>query len=296
MKFEWPAQSSQRFQKEILTATHDLHLLDEFSDAGLAAILDDYPREKLGVYKFPPHSEGIVEAIHGKAPDHSGEELLQAVQKGEIWLNLRAVNQHLERFSPIADAIFDQLQNAGGSRIFKRDVGLLISSPNIHVHYHLDIPVVCLVQIRGKKTIHLYPPKEPFATLSQIEGVVMRERDEEMYFEDSFEKDATVMELSPGDALTWPQNAPHRVQNAGMMNVSLSCEFLTVPAVVRANAHFTNAILRRKLGLNPNLGSSLAPTTIAKAGLARLLKVAMRPPEAAPTPISFELERTSDRS
>ena len=289
MGFEWDDNIRTGFRRETVMARHDLHMRDSFTDDGLADVLDRYPRERLGIFSFPPHSEGRVKARHGRAPDLSGADLVEAVRTGAIWLNLRAASHHLPEFADMAGEIFGSLSAATGQKVLKPDVGVLISSPGIHVHYHLDIPVVTLVQIRGDKTLHLYPAREPFASDSQIESIVLRENEEEVDFCDNFEAAATQVTLQPGMALTWPQNAPHRVQNGEMMNVSLSCEFMTLPALVRANALFANGLIRRRLGGTPKLPSRVGPSVVARAGLARAMKLFHKTPERGPTPISFEL-------
>lgn len=289
MKFDWPGGMAAGFGREVYRARHDLHESELFTDDGLAELLDTYPRDKLGVYRFPPHGEGITRAAHGRAPEISGADLLNAVAQGEIWLNLRAVNREIEAYDKIEAAVFGALEDASGVRTRKRDIGVLISSPNIQVHYHLDIPLVCLVQLRGVKRLYLYPTGAPYAGAEQVEAIAMRLQDEELTFEQGFEAAAQVIEMHPGMALTWPQNAPHRVENADCLNVSLSCEFMTLPALVRANALYTNGQLRRRLGLRPSLPGKPGPAAFGKAALARGLKLIARPPAAAPTPISFEV-------
>jgi CelD/BcsL family acetyltransferase involved in cellulose biosynthesis len=289
MRFEWPDNTKGRLRHELLTATHDAHTSPHFTDEGLAKLLDIYPRENLGIYKFPPHAEGRVQAIHGQAPNLSGAEILKAVETGQIWLNLRKVNDVLPEYETIAKDIFGQLDAASGEGTLKRDVGVLISSPNIHVHYHLDVPMVCLVQIRGEKTLHLYPPHPPFAPDNQIEAVALKEREEDIEFLDAFDASATKIVMQPGLAVTWPQNAPHRVQNGNMMNVSLSCEFMTAPALIRANAIYTNGVIRRRLGHTPAPLKKVGPQMIAKAAIARGIKLFNRPTGRGPTPITFQL-------
>lgn len=290
MGYHWPNNMQQAFAREIITANHDLHERALFSDSGLADLLDRYPRERLGLYTFPVHQEGRVLPLHGRAPDLSGEALLNAVRSGHIWLNLRAASDHLPDFAELRDELFASIEAASGQRTLKQDVGVLISSPNVHVHYHLDIPLVCLVQVRGTKTLHLYPAREPFAPLDQMEAVALREREEDIAFRAEFEAQAEAIKLHPGQAVTWPQNAPHRVQNGDMMNVSLSCEFMTVPGLLRANAIYANGVLRRRFGARPRLPQSLGAGLIARAALARALKLVHRPPEKAPVPVSFEID------
>lgn len=291
MQVNWPARTKDAFHKEIITATHDTASDAMFQDAELSILLDRYPREKMGIYIFPEHGEGRVKALHGRASDLNGAELLEAVKAQRIWLNLRAVNSIMPEYADFCEAFFKQMEAATGARIFKRDVGLLISSPNIHVHYHLDIPMVCLVQLRGTKTLHLYPATAPYATNDQIEAVALRERDEDIHFEHRFESAKTEIRLEPGMLVTWPQNAPHRVQNGDCMNVSLSCEFMTPQAFVRANAIYANGVLRRQFGQDLKMPEKLGPQLFAKAGIARMMKAVRRPPAQSPTPISFEISK-----
>lgn len=295
MEFSWPDDTAGQFGTTPILGRHGLHESPLASDDGLAELLDAYPRDKLGVYTFPPHAEGRVEARHGRAPDIAGADLLEAVRAGRIWLNLRAVNEQVAAHEGLGDAVFGPLEAAAGIRTLKRDIGVLISSPGIHVHYHLDIPLVCLVHLRGAKTLYLYPPKAPFAPLDQIEAVALREREEDIAYRDDFEAEAAVFTLQPGQAITWPQNAPHRIQNGDSLNVSLSCEFMTPKALLRANAIYTNGVMRRSLKMQPRLPETVGPGLLGKAVMARGLKALRRGPPPQVTPITFEVDaRTLD--
>ena len=288
--YVWPEGMAKGFGREVYGARHNGHLSPLFTDEALARLLDEYPRDKLGVYKFPDHAEGKVKGIHGCAPDMTGAEILEAVKTGELWLNLRAVNREVEAYSELADSLFRQLEAATGTKTLKQDMGVLISSPNIHVHYHLDIPLVCLVQVRGVKTLYLYPAGAPFAEPEQLEDIVLRTQDEELRYLNEFEEHVRVVEMKPGMALTWPQTAPHRVQNADVMNVSLSCEFMTMPGLLKANALYSNGKLRRAFGYNGAFPQRVGPVTAVKAVAAQALKKIQPVPEKSPTPITFELK------
>jgi hypothetical protein len=290
MQFEWPRIAPSRFGRDVAQIRHDAHLSPLFTDDGLANLLDRYPRDRMGVYMFPPHAEGRVKALHGHARDVAGADLLEAVRNGRIWLNLRAANKHLDDYQAIADALGASVRDTYGQRTFKWDVGVLISSPNIHVHYHLDASPVCLVQIRGRKRVWLYPPTPPYLTAKQVEAVLLREREEDMEFQHAFDTKAAIIDLDPGMAVTWPQFGPHRVQNADMMNVSLSVEFMTPAALIRANAVYANANMRRQLGLNPAMPQEIGPTTIVRAAVSRGIKLVQKPPAKGPTPITFRID------
>ncbi|MAP94295.1 MAG: hypothetical protein CMK07_05030 [Ponticaulis sp.] len=290
IKYTWPENMRAGFGRELYLANHNGGSSPYFTDDALARLLDQYPRERLGVYRFPDHAEGRVKALHGCAPDMSGREILEAVKAGQIWLNLRAVNQHLDEYAALADSLFDQLEVASGQKTMKRDMGVLISSPNIHVHYHLDIPLVCLVQVRGIKTLYLYPVGAPYAEPAQLEDIVLRTQDEELTYRHAFDEAARVIELKPGMAMTWPQTAPHRVQNSDMLNVSLSCEYMTLPALMKANALYMNGKLRRTFGYDQPFPQSAGPLTLVKAASAQALKKIQPVPGKSPTPLTFELK------
>ncbi len=291
MKVTWPDNSKARFGKDNLEASHTIGDNPLFSDAGLAELLDRYPREDLGVWAFEAHREGDTPALRGRAPDASGAEIMAAVRQGKVWLNLREINLKLPDLAPIADEIFDSLQASSSRRIIKRDMGLLISSPNVNVHYHLDIPLVALLQLRGRKRVWLYPLDEKHAPGAFIEDMVHMLKEEDLPFENEFDKNATIIDLKPGMGMTWPQACPHRVQNEDCVNVSLSCEYMTMGALINANAIYTNGLMRKQFNLTPRHPGELTPATLGKAAIARAVKLAARKgPRKSPTPVTFELD------
>lgn len=291
MRLDWPEDFARRFGREVIAARHDVAQMALFSDAGLVDLLDTYPREKLGVWSFGAHREGLAEALRGRAGGLSGQELLDTVKRGHIWLNLRAANRELPSYDALCDAMFDAMSAAAGRRILKRDMGVLISSPNMRVHYHLDIPLVTLLQLRGEKRVWLYPARMPYALDKQIERVALREQDEEIDFRAAYDYAATVIDLKPGDAITWPQMAPHRIQNGDMINVSLSCEFMTLGGLIRANEAYANGVLRQRFGLRPRRSRAHGPRMLAKAGLARVFKAMYgHHPRADVSPVRFEID------
>ena len=295
MSVHWPDQSKSAFGHEILRASHAFEGSNLFDDDGLAHLLDAYPRQSLDIWTFGSNREGENPALRGRAPKLSGKDIMEAVKHGRIWLNLRRAQLELDALKPIADEIFGSIEAATGQRTRKRDMGLLISSPNVHIHYHLDIPMVALFQLRGKKRIWLYPTDEAYAPPSYIEDIVHMIREEDLPYRHAFDRGARVFDLLPGMAVTWPQLAPHRIQNANCVNVSLSCEFMTMKSWVNANAIYTNAFLRKNLRLTPKAVNGLGPATLGKAAFARVHKACTRRgPRTAPTPVSFELDMNSE--
>lgn len=271
----WTDEQAAGFTKELVVTPHNLHERKMFSDDGLADLLDRYPREAFNLYTMDNTPFGAKESFRrGVVGDLSGEEILEAVRRGMLWVNLRRANDHVEEYEALCDEMFGEIDTrTPGVKTFKRDVGVLISSPNARVFYHLDIPLVSLWQIKGEKTMYVYPADAPYVRDDQLEGIVLGETEEEIDYTPDFDAGAEIVKMTPGTMASWPQNAPHRIDNGDCVNVSLSCEFLTMPALVRANALYTNGVLRRRYGKSPEIANDGVAKRYAKAAIARIHKL-----------------------
>ncbi|HTI65999.1 MAG TPA: hypothetical protein VL460_00480 [Caulobacteraceae bacterium] len=269
---DWSDAKAEAFGRETLAFRHGLHERAMFSDEGLVEVLDRYPRDKLGVFTMGEDPVEWRTWRRGTAEGLSGAELLEAVKSGRIWLNLREVNAVLDSYAGLAREIFGDIEAHTGVKTFRHDVGLLISSPNAQVFYHLDATPVTLWQIRGQKRMWVYPRQAPFVTDEEIERIVLRETAEQFPYRPEFDAGAQVQEMTPGVMVSWPQNAPHRLVNGPTLNVSLSIEYLTPPAMLRANVIYANGLMRRRLGARPRLSDGYTPANLAKFGLARTAK------------------------
>ncbi len=289
---DWTPQKAAAFTKQTLEFRHDLHERPMFDDAGLADMLDRYPRDKLGVFTMGHDPVDWMSWRRGSPGKLDGGQLLEAAKTGRIWLNLRAVNDSLSDYAALSDEIFADKAQATGVRTFKRDLGVLVSSANAQVFYHLDVPLVSLWQIRGVKQVNVYPPTDPYVSAQVLERIVLKETAEQFTFQPEWDAGAQSVELTPGKMVTWAQNAPHRIVNGPMLNVSLSIEFMTPAAVMRANLIYANGILRRRAGVeDPQVEAGLSAAALAKLALARMVKASgMQKPNPRVLPISFTLD------
>ena len=293
---QWGAENAARFGRAELRFRHALHERPLFSDAGLEEALDRYPRDQLGVFTMGDDPVDWRSWRRGSAMRNmTGSRLLEAAKTGRLWLNLRQADRHLVEYAVLSDEIFgDMERHVPGLRTFKRDTGLLISSPRAQVFYHFDVPNVTLWGLRGEKTLYVYPPHAPFLDDEDLERTVLREAAEQVAFDPAWDARAQVFPMRPGDMISWRQNAPHRVVNGDSLNVSLSLEYMTPEALMRANIVYANAMLRRNAGMQPRVQEGFGPLALAKLGLARAAKVARRnaPTRTAP-PASFRLDATA---
>lgn len=289
---DWTAEKAQAFGKSNLTFAHDLHERPMFSDDGLIDLLDNYPREKLGVFTMGEDPVAWTTWRKGAAGDLSGRELWEAVNTGRIWLNLRETNRYLPEYDALCGEIFaDKEGHVRGLKTFKRDLGLLISSANAQVFYHLDVPLVSLWQIRGVKQVWVYPVEQPYVSDEALEAIVLRETAEQFAFDPAWDAGAQSVELTPGRMVTWKQNAPHRIENGSMLNVSISIEFMTPEALMRANVIYANGLLRRRMGAEPRVQSGWTPAAMGKLAMARGAKaLRLQKPNPRVLPTSFKLD------
>jgi hypothetical protein len=290
---DWTPQKAAAFGKANLAFRHGLHERPMFADAGLAATLDAYPRDRLGVFTMGTDPVDWRSWRRGHPGDLSGRQLLEAVERGRIWLNLRAVNEHLEPYRALSDEIFADKERHARVRTLKRDVGLLISSPSAQVFYHLDTPLVSLWGIRGQKRAWLYPPEAPYVWDAQLEQIVLRETAEQFAYQPAWDAGAEVHDLSPGRMVTWKQNSPHRIENGPMVNVSLSLEFMTPRAIARANLIYGAGVARRRLGVVRPIRDRLDAEGLALIAAARVAKALKLQTACEKTlPVTFKLDAT----
>jgi hypothetical protein len=287
---DWDKPKAEAFGRAALSFRHDLHERAMFSREALVEVLDRYPRERLGVFTMGEDPVDWRTWRRGTADGLTGEQLMRAAEEGRIWLNLRAMNQVLDSYRSLVGEIFGDLEaNVAGLKTFRHDVGLLISSPRAHVFYHFDAAPVTLWQIRGQKRMWVYPASRPYISEEQIEGLVLGERAEQVPYDPAWDSGAQIHDLTPGVMVSWPQNAPHRLVNGDMLNVSLSIEHLTPSALMRASVLYANGLMRRGLGVRPRLREGYGAANLAKFALARAVK-SVRRPIPARMPITFSLD------
>lgn len=269
----WTPELARRFTRDNLLFDHNLHNSDLFADEALIGLIDRFPREGVEVFTMGYDPARSGQWFFGRRGNLDGRALLEGVKAGRLWLNLRKVNHHDPAVNALCERLFEEIAAKTGISTLKPDLGLLISSPNAHVFYHLDMPLVMLWQLRGTKTVHVYPAASPCIRDADLEAVALRESDEQLPYDPAWDRMALIHDLKPGEMMTWVQNAPHRIVNGDMVNVSLSIEFQTPKALWRANLIYGNGLLRRWFGFKPSLSKRnlwLEPFVVAFARVVKL--------------------------
>jgi hypothetical protein len=252
---------------------HDLHRQPLFGDESLAELIDRHPREHLYVNAMSDDLRDLrwVTVDHGGL---SGQEILTAVQRGRLWVNITRIHACEARVKDLVHELYEDLEaRVPGFEPSDLKATLLVSSPTAQVFYHADAPCNVLWHIRGSKRVFVYPAlDERFATQEQLERIFTREAHESLDYHPELDRHARVFDLRPGQAASWPHNAPHRVVNLGTLNVSLSTEHYTPVARRREHVYQANRFLRQRLGVTAPSKAEQGATATAKVTAYRVLR------------------------
>ena len=123
-----------------------------------------------------------------------------------------------------------------------------------------------LLQIRGKKTVLLWDPRDDEIMTSQQRDLLLSYVGRRPEYKPWFDAKAMRFELAPGLGVHHPFIAPHLVHTGPELSVSLAITFRTHRSDVWTNAHRFNHRLRR-LGLEPRPVGHMAWLDGAKSAM-----------------------------
>jgi hypothetical protein len=255
-----------------LCLTHRLHEMPLFSRDALAALIDSYPREKYGLVHMGAAGQRRFWR-EGEIGGLSGTAVIESIAQGRMWLNLRDVDTVDGRYREVLDAMFAELsERMPGFEPTSYNCGILISSPSAQVYYHCDLPGQNLWQIIGRKRVYVYPTTAPFVTPQQIEDIALFELEVDMPYASWYDEHAQVFDLEPGQMLSWPLNAPHRVENLDCMNVSMTVSFNDESIRRLGHVNLANGLLRNRFGYTPKSRAISGPSYWSKVVLQKALR------------------------
>ena len=126
---------------------------------------------------------------------------------------------------------------------------LFFSSGRCVVHFHADPDQSFLNQIRGSKTVYVYPAKT--VPESAVEKLVYTHNQGTVTYQPEYEASMfPPVHLGPGESVFLPLFAPHRVVNDDDICVSFNVGFHTRKSRRRRAVHIFNLEMRH-LGLRP---------------------------------------------
>lgn len=270
----WQSHHARLFGEHSLQLAHALADSPLFTDAALARLIEKSPREKYHVNYSQKTPGNPPKRREGEIRDLSGAEVLDVVRTGNIWINLTAPADVDPAYGELLESIYAEFEDrVPGFRSYKRRLTLLISSPNVSVKYHSDVPGQSLWQVRGEKKLYVYPAKAPFISQPALEKLILGQlRETDMPFEPWFDDYAEIHELTPGQMIHWPLNGPHRVVNGPMLNVSFTTEHWTDELRKSYAVNYANGIIRGATGAKTLSQQTTGLSYYAKLGLAAGVK------------------------
>ena len=266
----WTPERLEGFGKTPLVLPHGYDRHELFSDTALACLIeklqrDDYYVNTMDMTSHDPCSrrEGIIGGL-------SGEQVLDAVRNGRIWILILQAATRDKRYRDLLEEIYAAIERRMPHfRTTHRKMAILISSPKIQVYYHCDIPGQTLWQVRGVKRVMVYPNRPPFLPQDALERIVTgRAHEISLQHDPAFDTQAMVHDLAPGEMMHWPLNSPHRIINHDCVNVSFTTEHFTPHDRRMYHVNFANGLLRSWLGISPLSQATDMPSYLLKAGLA----------------------------
>jgi hypothetical protein len=242
----WSDDQIRGFRKSPITFRHNLAESGLFDDDALARLLDAYPAELYDINLFDFDAEGQATMRTGARGRLPGREVLEGVKEGRIWVQLRRAEAWYPALTPLMKQAFDEIGGqARGFSPVQLNGQLIMSAPGAKVPFHADAPGVILFHLRGRKRIWIYPVDEAHMPQQGMENIMLKQQTEDLPYRRDMDAAAAVFDLEPGMAASWPLHAPHRIENLGTFNVSLSVDYQTWGSRLTNGAHFANGVLRR---------------------------------------------------
>lgn len=179
-------------------------------------------------------------------------ETIRAIDSACSWAVLKNIEQvpaYHELLLALLGALEDVASAATGAML-RPEGFIFISSPGSMTPYHFDPEHNILLQLRGTKTMTVFPAGDPRFAAPQAHEAYHCGGPRNLPWDDQFAAHGTDYRLQAGEAIFVPVMAPHYVRNGDKPSISLSITWRSEWSFAEIDAHALNARLR-KFGLNP---------------------------------------------
>ena len=289
---DWDDSHCKLWSHRPIRLEHSMHRLSAFAIDDLARLIETYPREHYSLVKTGANGARRI-SREGEIGRLSGGQVIEAIARGGLWLNLRNVTAIDHRYRDVVDRMFAEI----AARVPRfdaptRQADILISSPDVQGHYRADLPGQGLIQIAGRKRVYVYPNTAPFLRPEHLENIALYDVEIDIPYEAWYDWHAQVIDLEPGQMLNWPLNAPHRVENLDGVNIAMTVSYVNDDIRRSRVLHLANGMLRHRFGYKPRSRSIRGPIFFAKQVMQKLLRDGQRMTRerGVRRPIDFRLD------
>ena len=240
-------------------ANHPLLKLDAL--ANLATRLDpatvEYNRGDLPVGVDPAEEIGNGLSV---------VETIRTIEQNGSWMVLKFIERD-PQYCALLDEVLDELlptvePRTGG--MLKREGFIFVSSPNSVTPFHFDPEHNILCQIRGSKTMTVFPADDEHIVSGSEHERYHAGGHRNTPWREEFAAKGIAHALMPGDAIYVPVKAPHWVQNGPETSISLSVTWRSEWSYAEADARGMNGVLRG-IGIQPKAPGRWPAQNMAKA-------------------------------
>jgi hypothetical protein len=180
-------------------------------------------------------------------------DTIKNIEQADAWMALHNIQED-PTYRKLVDEVLDYVRpmiDAKDPGMCHRAGWIFVTSPGAITPYHMDHEHNFILQVYGKKTLHVFDPLDRnIVTERSLELFHAQHSRELVRYDESFERTASVFELEPGMGGYMPTTAPHWVKNGDGVSVTISCTYYTQETLRRKLLYKGNYFLRG-LGLQP---------------------------------------------
>jgi hypothetical protein len=206
----------------------------------------------IDVEYYPGDTPFGIDPLTAPGNGLSVQETIRRIEECGSWMVLKFVEQDeifrnflLEALAPLEEAV-----GATTGEMLKHRGFVFITSPGSVTPLHFDPEHNILLQVRGTKTMAIFPPDDEHVVPAQEHERFHTGGHRNLPWRDEFASRGREFDLAPGQAVHVPFMAPHWVRNGPQVSVSFSITWRSEWSYREEYAHRMNALLR-KAGLSP---------------------------------------------
>lgn len=206
----------------------------------------------IDVEYYPGDTPFGIDPLTAPGNGLSVQETIRRIEQCGSWMVLKFVEQDeifrdflLEALAPLEETVA-----ARTGAMLKHRGFIFISSPGSVTPLHFDPEHNILLQIRGTKTMTIFPPDDERVVPPQEHERFHSGGHRNLPWRDDYAGRGRDFHLEPGGAVHVPFMAPHLVRNGPDVSVSFSITWRSEWSYREEYAHRMNHLLRRA-GLRP---------------------------------------------
>ncbi len=202
-------------------------------------------------------------------------DTIRNIGSAKSWAVLKNIEQSPEYASLLHELLGELLGDieAATGTMLRPQGYIFVSSPNAMTPFHFDPEHNILLQLRGHKTITVFPAGDTRYARDEAHEAYHTGGGRNLEWADHYLPGGAAHALTPGDAIYVPVMAPHFVRNGTQPSISLSITWRSEWSFAEADVRACNAMLR-KIGLHPKPPRRFPARNRVKATLWRALRKA----------------------